>query len=39
METRHWIFIIIALIVGYFLGIKFPSKVGTMTGFVPSVSP
>ncbi len=39
MEIKHWVFLVIIFIVGYFVGSKFPGGVGAIKGTIQSVSP
>lgn len=39
METRHWVFLLIVFVVGYFVGVKFPSAGSSISGIIPSVTP
>lgn len=39
MLAKHWIMLLVVLIVGYFIGVKFPGTGNKIVGAVPSVSP
>lgn len=39
MQAKHYLFLAIIFIIGYFVGIKFPGIGGKITGTVQSVSP